>query len=87
MHTTSQTHIAAGPEVAVLKILDVAAEMSIALLMLFYPLSEHHDSHRDPAHYLANSIIADASQLRRSLSIYLQDLNVQRDRERNDMPF
>ncbi len=76
MHTPTPPNITVDPELAVFNILDVAADMTIALLMIFHPGVDHPESERDRDHYLANRIIQDAHRLRRSLTSYQHHLEL-----------
>lgn len=72
----SAPHITVDPELAVLNILDVAANMTIALLMIFHPAIDDPETHRDRGHYLANRIIADAHHLRHALADYQHHIDL-----------
>ena len=77
MQTPTQPNITVDPELAVLNILDVAADMTIGLLMIFHPGVDDPDTRADRDHFLANRIIADAHRLRRSLAEYQQALELE----------
>jgi len=74
MHTPTQPHITVDPELAVLHILDVAADMATALLSIFHPALDDPETDRDRGHYLANRIIRHAHQLRAALADYQRHL-------------
>ena len=85
MHTPTQTDITVDPELAILHLLDVAADMTLALLMIFHPGVDDPEIDRDRGHFLANRIIADAHCLRRSLANYQHHLGL--DLGDGDFPF
>jgi len=87
MLTPTQPHITVDPELAVLNILDVTLNMTIALLMIFHPAVDDPESRADRGHVLANRIITDAHRLRRSLTEYQHDLEFERDLDTCDIPF
>jgi hypothetical protein len=70
MRTPTPTDITVEPELAILRILDVAADMALAMLIVFHPILHDPKSHHDRDHYLANRIIDDAQRLRRALADY-----------------
>ncbi len=87
MHGPTQPDITVDPEIAVLHILDVAADMTIALLMIFHPGLELTGLRRDRGNELANRIIRDAHRLRRSLADYQLHLDCERELDDAEIPF
>ncbi len=87
MHGPTQPDITVDPEIAVLHILDVAAAMTIALLMIFHPSIDHIRSQRDRGNELANRVIGDARRLRRSLADYQLYLDCERELDDDEIPF
>lgn len=87
MQTPTQPNITVDPELAILNVLDVAAHMTIGLLMIFHPGVDDSETRADRGHFLANRIITDAHRLRRSLDEYQQALEFERDLHDADIPF
>ncbi len=87
MYGPTQPDITVDPEIAVLHILDVAARMTIALLMIFHPALDRIGMQRDRGHDLANRIIRDAHRLRRSLADYQLHLDCERELDDAEIPF
>lgn len=84
MRAPTASDVTVDPETAVLRILDVAACMTIALLMVFHPSVSDPESDDDRCHHLANRIIAEAHRLRHALDEYQRALDVTRGPDGHD---
>lgn len=61
MHAPSQFHISVDPEIAILSILAVATNMTIALLLVFHPDGHDPQADRDRSHALTVSPAASST--------------------------
>lgn len=87
MGSPTQQDITVDPELAVLHILDVAADMANALLVILHPPLHDPEAHHDRGHHIANRIIREILRLRRSLHDYQQDIDDDDRLDQSDFPF
>jgi len=87
MRPPSLQQLSVDPELAVLRALDVAMDMAVAVLMLFHPSGDDPEAEHCQSHQVAHRIINDAHRLRRALAEYQNALDLERATAGSAFPF
>lgn len=80
MRSPTKQTISIDPELAILRVLDVATDMAIALLSVFHPPDDDDEPEatHSYSHHVACQLVTDALRLRQTLTAYDNALDLDR---------